>query len=217
MTEFMDFILGLFTRNGYEAVPQPVQGKPFALKNKEHDDYWLIAEGTWQYDHQAELYKWFKGDIASRFPLAEKNTSLMLLIDTEQQKGNYDEVEIENDPLYFKKYVLPYTEDGLHALKEEIAKSQDKTFDGLIMNNETFEAVRNGKGYATLLYTIVHKLPFLPINVVSHQAEQQVFEFSTPAIADLFDTLKDLPEELSDNDVDGFINNYLNADNNEEH
>lgn len=217
MTDFMDFILQLFVSNGYEMIPQPDHNKPMFLKNNKHDDYWLVAESLDSYRHQAGQYEWFSKDLGKRFPLAEKNTSLLLLVDKDRQQGDFDEVEIENDQLYFKKYVLPYTEDGLHALKEEIAKSQNKTFDDLIMNNDTFEAVRNGDGYATLLYTIVHKLPFIPINAVSHQAEQQVFAFSTPAIAELFDTLKDLPAELSDNDVDGFINNYLNADNNEEH
>lgn len=215
MTELTDFISGLFISNGYESIPQPNQNMPLAFKNKVHDDYWLVAESTLQYEHQSELYDWFKENIVSRSSLAEKNTSLLLLVDTDSQQDEYDEVEIENDPLYFKKYVLPYDNDSFHEMEEKVANSQEGSFDSLIMNNDTFEAIRNGEKYATLLYTIVHKLPFIPIHVVTQQAKQQVFSFSNQALEEIFDSLDGLPTELREDDVISFINNYLDADNND--
>lgn len=217
MTEFMDFIRRLFGENGYMEIPQPNPDMPFVFKSNECDDYWLLAESLYHYRKQADLFEWFKGDIVNRFPLAEKNTSLLLLVDTEKQQGNYDEVEIENDPLFFKKYVLPYTEDSLHALKDKIQNSERGTLLSLIMKNETFEAVKNGEGYAILLYTIVHKLPFIPIEVENQQVEQQTFAFKTPEIAELYDSLNNLPPNIDNEDANRFINNYLNADNYEEH
>lgn len=217
MTEFMNFIIRLFGENGYKAIPQPDQDKPLVFKNDKFEDYWIIAEGLKAYHKQAELFDWFKDNIVNRYPLSEKNTSLLLLIDTDKQQGKLDDVAIENDALFFKKYVLPYTVGDFQVLKEKIKNLEDETFEGLIMNEKSFEAVRRGEGYATLLYTIVHKLPFLPIRVEQQQVEQQTFAFKTPEIAELFDSLNDLPSNLENEDANRFINNYLKADSNEEH
>lgn len=212
----MDFILQLFTSNGYEMIPQPDRNKPMFFKNHKHDDYWLVAESLESYRHQAELYEWFSNDLGKRFPLAEKNTSLLLLVDTDRQQGEYDEVEIENDPLYFKKYVLPYTQNSLKEIKEKIANSHDKTFEHLIMSNDTFEAVRNGDGYAELLYTIVHKLPFIPIKADRKDTQDLHLDyFRSSEITKLAASLEEIPDE--DADLDKFIDDYLNQTNNEEH
>lgn len=217
MTEFMNFIIRLFGENGYKAIPQPDQDKPLVFKNDKFEDYWIIAEGLKAFQKQADLFEWFTSDIINRFPLSEKNTSLLLLVDTDKQQEKFDEVAIENDALFFKKYVLPYTVDDFQVLKEKIKNSGYGTFESLIMKDDSFEAVGKGEGYATLLYTIVHKLPFIPIQVERQQVEQQTFAFRTTEIANLFDKLNDLPVDINSEEASKFINNYLNADNNEEH
>lgn len=217
MTEFMNFIKRLFGENGYEAISKPDQDKPLVFKNDKFEDYWIIAEDLRAFQKQVDLFEWFKGEIVNRFPLAEKNTSLLLLVDTDKQQEKFDEVAIENDALFFKKYVLPYTEGDFQELKEKIKNSEDGTFESLIMKDDTFKDVGEGEGYATLLYTIVHKLPFIPIQVERQQVEQQTFDFRPTEIANLFDKLNDLPVDINSEEASKFINNYLNADNNEEH
>lgn len=216
MTEFMNFIIRLFGENGYNAIPQPDQDKPLVFKNDTFEDYWIIAEGLKAFQKQADLFEWFTSDIINRFPLSEKNTSLLLLIDKDKQQGNFDEVGIENDALFFKKYVLPYTEGDFKELKAKIKNSEDGTFESLIMKDDSFEAVGKGEGYATLLYTIVHKLPFIPIQVERQQVEEHNFTFKNLKIANLFDSLNDFPVDINSEEARKFINNYLNADNNEE-
>lgn len=217
MTEFMQFILDLFGKHHYDILSSPDLKTTKFFKLQDIDDYWCVSEGLETYEKQAELYKWFKSKLGKQHPVAEKNISLLLLVDTDKQQGEYDQVEIENDDLFFKKYVLPYTEGDFQVLKEKIKNSGYGTFESLIMKDDSFKAVGKGEGYATLLYTIVHKLPFIPIQVERQQVEQQTFAFRTTEIANLFDKLNDLPVDINSEEASKFINNYLNADNNEEH
>lgn len=216
MTGFIQFVLNLFEKNGYDVSPNLDTDKPLFVKIRDKYDYWFVAEGLSSFKNQADVYKWFKSDFGKRFPVAEKNISLLLLVDMNRQQEPFDEVEIENDPLYFKKYVLTYDDDSYKELKNFINQNGED-FESLIMNDNTFDSLIHDEPWAKLLYSIVHKLPFIPTEVESQQVEQQTFAFKTPEIAELFDSLSDLPSNLDNEDAISFINNYLNADNNEEH
>lgn len=217
MNEFIQLIIEIFEHNDYFAISDIQSDNPYVLKHKTFEDFWIVAEGLSAFTNQDELYDKFNEKFGKRYPLAEKNTSLLLLVDTDKQQEDYDAVKIENDSLFFKKYVLPYTGESFHVLKEKMKSSDDISFEDLIMKDESFVALRRGEGYAVLLYTIVHKLPFLPIQVEHQQVAQQNFAFRTPEIATLFDSLEDLPSDMDNEVANAYINNYLNADNNDEH
>ena len=216
MTKFIDFILDLFKRNGYKTIAQPKVNKPIVLKHSSFDDYWMITCDIGCYNNQATLFEWYKDEIQKKFPLAIKNTSLLLLINKDDQK-NIDDVEIENDPLYFKKYVLVYDSESHNELQNKINQLEGKTFEGLIMDENTFNDLKQGEAYADLLYSIVHKLPFIPIKMGVHKMEDQHLNmFSTEQASELYHSIKDNP--MNDNsELDRFIENFVNETENEEH
>lgn len=111
MEEFEKFIFLQFERFGYEMKVQIMDGQ-FLFKHKDKEDYWIVSDGLWAMEHQYELFQELKKEHKNEFPRADKNTSILLLINMESENITEDDerfVQIENDPLYFKKYVLTYT------------------------------------------------------------------------------------------------------------
>ena len=77
-------------------------------------------------------------------------------------------IEIENDPFYFKKYVLAYTTE---SSKETIEKFSPENFSPMLMQPKSFKALKDeadSSGPYHLLYSIAHKLPFLMTDVQVH-------------------------------------------------
>jgi hypothetical protein len=214
MDEFITLILQLFRQNNYQQVSFQGENNILFFRHNLYEDNWLVAQGIDVYDKQLETYEKFLEQFKTVYPTAEKNISLLLLIDNDMVQENIDEVEIENDPLYFKKYVLRYDENGLSSLKSRIDSSVGKSFGDLIMRDETFDAMKSGDSGATLLYSIVHKLPFIPIKVQGKQMRNNNLNiFSSSQLVNLFDKIIDLDSD----GYDSFVENYVNADNNEEH
>ena len=99
---------------------------------------------------------------------ADKNTSILLLINLDSEKIAEDDerfVQIENDPLYFKKYVLTYTTKAFSTLMQKINSMEVRALEDVVMNNHIFVDLTCNEEYAKLLYTIVHKLPFVPVHI----------------------------------------------------
>ena len=74
-------------------------------------------------------------------------------------------IEIENDPFYFKKYVLAYT---TKSSKETIEKISPENFSSMLMQPKSFKALKDEAEVSDpyhLLYSIAHKLPFLMTDV----------------------------------------------------
>lgn len=214
MDEFITLILQLFRQNNYQQVSFQGENNILFFRHNLYEDNWLVAQGIDVYDKQLETYEKFLEQFKTVYPTAEKNISLLLLIDNDMVQENIDEVEIENDPLYFKKYVLRYDENGLSSLKSRIDSSVGKSFGDLIMRDETFDAMKSDDSGATLLYSIVHKLPFIPIKVQGKQMRNNNLNiFSSSQLVNLFDKIIDLDSD----GYDSFVENYVNADNNEEH
>lgn len=211
MENFDKFIFSQFEKYGYEMKSQILDGQ-FLFKHKEKDDYWIVSDGFWSMDNQHELYEVLVTGRKDEFPRADKNTSLLMLIDTELEAVDEDDtrfVQIENNPLYFKKYVLPYSKASFVALMQKIQKSEKQSLHSLVMQNNVFEDLKCNEGYAKLLYTIVHKLPFIPVRTEEVMDYQDLLFFS-PSIAHLYDSL----ENFSDEDI--FIENLINKYENEE-
>ena len=95
MNEMMQLIVGLFEQNNYLVISHLQSDNSFILKHKAFNDYWIVVDGLFDYTNQDDLYEKFHEKFGKEFPLAEKNTSLLLLVDTNKQQGEYDEVEIE--------------------------------------------------------------------------------------------------------------------------
>lgn len=200
MGTFKEFILGEFAHNNYTFLGK-VQNDVCFLKNNEHDDYWLVAEGYGSYEKQEDLYQGVYEKFGSEYPLFEKNTSLLILYDCEGDSLDSSRlIDIENNPLYLKKYVLCYTNESYEDL---VAMLQDSSVADLAMEDDMFDRMlkETELGAVSLLYGIMHKLPFISIKEQNADRENQDILFSASSNADeLNDFLDSLPD-----DEDGII------------
>lgn len=210
MESFENYIFSLFEKYSYVCQGQLQAGK-YLFKHHENDDYWIVTEGLMEENDQFELYKELTKVQAEKYPCANKNTSLLLLEDMDklEDKVNVDLrfVRLENDPLYFKKYILPFTQSSFEDMMKVVQEKEVPSIEELIMKDETFEDLKNGEEYATLLYSIVHKLPFIPIEAVEQKEFHQELTYSSDAIKELADSLDDYPENSKY--LDGFIEELI--------
>ena len=197
---FNGFIQKQFEENGY-SVLGIVHEDVLFLKNNEHEDYWLVAVGVESYQNQDILFEEMQSSFYKECPLAVKNTSLLILYDTDIDLLESNTlIEIENDPLYFKKYVLCYTNESYEDLA---ATLQDSSVADLAMEDDMFDRMlkETELGAVSLLYGIMHKLPFISIKEQNADRENQGILFSASSNADeLNDFLDSLPD-----DEDGII------------
>lgn len=197
---FNSFIQKQFEENGY-SVLGIVHEDVLFLKNNEHEDYWLVAVGVESYQNQDILFEEMQSSFYKECPLAVKNTSLLILYDTDIDLLESNTlIEIENDPLYFKKYVLCYTNESYEDLA---AMLQDSSVADLAMEDDVFDRMlkETELGAVSLLYGIMHKLPFISIKEQNADRENQGILFSASSNADeLNDFLDSLPD-----DEDGII------------
>jgi hypothetical protein len=165
MKTIKSFIENLFKEEKYSKVEQD---SFFSIwKNSEENDFWIIDE-NFDYENQREIYEKYKVIMneqimnkQKKWPY-EKNTSVLCLQQIKRNDDFEKAVIIENDPFYFKKYVLLYSIEDWNQL----ATMNLDDFKHLIMDAEIFEKFKKNDKYHfyELLYKIVHKLHFLKIN-----------------------------------------------------
>ena len=159
METIRQFIESLFKEEKYTNIESD---SSFSIcSNSENNDFWIIVE-NFNYEEQDKLFDGYKKimDEKNTMPY-EKNTSVLCIKQFQSDDDLEKAVVIENDPFYFKKYVLLYSiEDwnrlcllGLSNIKQ------------LIMNADVFKKFKENEQfhYYELLYKIAHKLPFLRI------------------------------------------------------
>ena len=210
MENFENYIFSLFEKYGYNSLGQLQAGK-YLFKHHTNDDYWIVTEGLIEETKQFEIYKELTQTQADKFPYANKNTSLLLLVligkSQDVSKMGAKFVQIENNPLYFKKYVLPFMQSSYEDMMKVVQEKEAQSIEDLIMKDETFEDLKKGEGYASLLYSIIHKLPFIPIEAAEQKEFHQELTYSSEAIKELADSLDDYPENSKY--LDGFIEELI--------
>lgn len=211
---FNGFIQKQFEENGY-SVLGIVHEDVLFLKNNEHEDYWLVAVGVESYQNQDILFEEMQSSFYKECPLAVKNTSLLILYDTDIDLLESNTlIEIENDPLYFKKYVLCYTNESYEDLA---AMLQDSSVADLAMEDDMFDRMLKEAelGAVSLLYGIMHKLPFISIKEQNADRDKQEIFFSASSNANELDNFLDyLPDD--EDDIIGAIGNLIKEADNEQ-
>lgn len=214
METFKEFILNEFVLSNYNVLGVILNDVCF-LKSDEHDDYWLVAEGYRWYEKQEELYQGVYVKFGLEYPLFEKNTSLLILHDRESASLEpYRLIDIENNPLYFKKYVLCYTNDSFEELA---AMLQDSSVADLAMEDGMFDRMlkETDLGAASLLYCIMHKLPFVSVKGQNADRDNQNISFRKKSNADeLTNFLDSLPDD--ENGIHDAIDNLIKVVDNEQ-
>ena len=160
------FIIELFKQFDYEVIHK--NDHISFIKHKDYADFWIMKDSVneFNFEEQETIADKAKTTFAQHKE-AEKNTSLLVLLEVKQiSEGILDTIiEIENDPFYFKKYVLAYTPK---SSKETIGKFSPENFSPILMQPESFKALKDEVEVSDpyhLLYSIAHKLPFLMTDV----------------------------------------------------
>lgn len=221
MVNFDKFIFSLFEKYGYVPKGAIMEGM-FLFCHRQYVDYWIVTHGLLDENEQYELFQNLtqNAENATKYPYARKNMSLLLLANMDEldDEAKKDEnfIHLENDPLYFKKYVLPFTLSSFEELKELIRDKKEDGIEPLIMRDDTFEDLKSGRGYAHLLYSIVHKLPFIPIQVAGQKDFQQDLMYSSHAVLLLADKLESFSQDMTQKAQNDFINELIKSYEDEE-
>lgn len=221
----IDLIMKEFATAEYDCIGENI----FASKNRK--DFWMVRqkEGMFSTDEiesiaEEETIKNLYGE----YMYFEKCTSVLLL----EMVTSYNAVhviETENDPYFFKKYVIQYRREDAENLRKRMDNDEykDKRLGEILTTDSLFDELKNdGSGDLKLLYSIAHKLPFVMIDVKKKVYEQDLnFDFGDDNKNRLFRMIEN--DGLSDDDIRGendittkkiekVIENFLNPDGNEE-
>jgi hypothetical protein len=114
----------------------------------------------------------------------DKNTSLVLCVAKDNKLKSFEELEkkelqTEENPYFFKKYVLTYDEKVAQKVFGEILKTYNesssltKYIESIVINPERFRSYKinaeNNEDYA-LLSKIVMKVPIMPVKIPGNQS-----------------------------------------------
>lgn len=139
------------------------------IDNSIHD-YWIISY-DFDINNQEKLFKNIHRTEIAEDPTFNKNLSLLFVKKMDNiDLSTIDEsiIDIENDPYYFKKYVLAYTQES----SQQLFKLLSEDFSGIslsdiMMMSESFKKLQEEKSFGPyhLLYSLAHKIPFLTMDI----------------------------------------------------
>lgn len=165
--------------------------------------YWAIVE--WEtlelLSEQATLFSACKTLLDQ--PELDKNLSLLILIKLNDATGisaaKSSIIKIEENPYFFKKYVLHYADTEYDQLKTQ--QGDKSAFDFLtqqIVSADCFKTYKNEHrsiSWQSLVYRIALKLPFLPITINTNKGLASLFEDNQSKVANK--NLKAIDDHLS--------------------
>lgn len=158
METIREYIEEIFEHEMYEKIEVLDDGCSI-WKNKEDNDFWIVAE-KFCLDEEDKLFENYKKIMINYVSLPyDKNTSLLYIKEIGDMPNEIENaINIENDPFYYKKYVLLYTKNDW----EKIKNIDVSRIGSALISAENFKELKE-KGAYDLLYKIAHKLPFLKL------------------------------------------------------
>ena len=194
METFKDIIFNEFITWGYSQVA--TIDKMSLFKSNTAIDYWLVSPQKFDLNNQKALFDEVC-KLSDNLLFIEKNISFLILADFCSEIWNgVDIVKMENDKAYFKKYILSYTENASNDIIKIMQSKSIQSIADLLMDNATFEKAEKAIDEIssdTLLYTIAHKLPFIPIKVMPKERVQTNLIFSKPKLLEELDWVNNAP------------------------
>ena len=214
METINDIIINEFVLCGYKPV-EDIDGH-MLIGSTSGIDYWLVSQDSNDINRQKELFDRITGlSIDLRF--VDKNLNLLLLINTDDEVNEkIDTIEIENEKSYFKKYVLVYNQESLNGLIGIMKEKKVKSISELILDTQYFNQLQSDIGQLTpitLLYSIAHKLPFIPINALPI-VRTDIDLNLTEDLEALLQWVIDAPNNKEE--IEKYINDSINSKGNEE-
>lgn len=133
-------------------------------------DYWIISH-DFDINKQDNFFKDIHKTRIAEDPTFNKNLSLLFVKKMDNiDLSTVDEsiIDIENDPYYFKKYVLAYTQDSSHKLFKLLSEDfSGVSLSDIMMMPESFSKLQEERYFGPyhLLYSLAHKIPFLTMDI----------------------------------------------------
>lgn len=208
METINDIILKEFDVCNYKKVAD-IDGRPF-MSATVGIDYWLVSSKVDDVVNQTQLFKKVM-EQTSECKFVEKNLSLLLLVNIDGHNNiDTEVVQIENDKFYFKKYVLKYNQESVNGLIEMMTQNHVQNISPLLLVDSNFEQFRetaNTLSAISLLYSIAHKLTFIPIPSSSKPREDTELNLDSSELQDLLEWVKNAPS--NETDIDTYLNNLI--------
>lgn len=207
MKTIFDIIVNEFTAGDYTLL-ENVSGMPLFCSN-DGKDYWIIANDPNILESQKSLFKQLT-EKSTQYIHIEKNLSLLLLQDVSVQGDRFEAIKVEKDKSYFKKYLLNYSTDEVYDLVSIMDSRHATTIADLLMETEYFSFLKknpNVQSGVHLLYTLAHKLPFIPVNTIVKDRKEVNFHFSSPDMFSLLEWVNKAPSR--EFDIDKYISKTL--------
>lgn len=207
MKTIFDIIVNEFEAGGYTFL-EALSGMPLFCSN-DGTDYWIIVNDSKTLESQKALYNQLT-ERSSQYIHIEKNLSLLLLQDVSAQGDRLDAVKVEKDKSYFKKYLLNYSSDEVNDLLSIMDSKHAETVADLLMETEYFSCVKkkpDAKSGVNLLFTIAHKLPFIPVKTNVKDKKEINFHFSSPDMFSLLEWVNNAPSR--EFEMDRYISKTL--------
>jgi len=183
----LNIINALFEHYGF--IGEEIKNGYFYTR-KSVSDYWVVIKEDVDtlLEKQMDYFKECK-TLCSEDSL-DKNLSMLVLWETagtiEREQFKRKKMNLEEDPYYFKKYVLGYSMQELHDLKEKIKNDNVVDFiERNIISKETFGLYKPKpfvKEWYSLLYRIAIKVPFLRIKISESQGLESLFAQNDTAL-----------------------------------
>lgn len=183
----IDIVSALFYHHGF-AQQEITNGYFYTRESIE--DYWVVIKEDVNtlLGKQSDYFEKCKKLCLE--PNLDKNLSMLVLWETdgkvEREEFKRNKMSLEEDPYYFKKYVIGYAKNELADLKQKIGKDDAVTFiENNIISKEMFDKYKEEpfvKEWYSLMYRIAIKIPFLNINIEKSQGLQSLFNQNDEAL-----------------------------------
>ncbi|TAJ05450.1 hypothetical protein DMA11_23500 [Marinilabiliaceae bacterium JC017] len=200
----------IFSDNGFEPIEISSGTLFHKSQNTNEVSYWLVVQSDELsvLDNQEEWA--VKCQEVLKDPKLNKNLSLLVLKEFEDGEEllqvKQKILNIEEDPYFFKKYVLYYSKSELSDFKRELIGANAHEFLlNKVISQECFNGYKRGENsWKSLLYRIASKVPFIKLNVAESKGLKPLFEKNEQKLQtnDLKGLHDDLMEILEDYDID---------------
>lgn len=207
-----ELIAQLFEAYGYTNAPIGNYTLFKSNAQSRKTDFWLVVT--------AEQLSSIRASQASLFeecsqietsPELDKNLSMLILWDTgvnlQLHTMKKQLIAIEEDPYFFKKHVLYFSNVELTELQMQIdGQPITEFFNNYIPSQEAFQTYKNNsmiQSWQALMYRMAMKVPFININVNENESLESLFSQNQAALsAHTDDSLDGFNEALFSIDLD---------------
>lgn len=178
----LDIISRLFEANGFNG-KKIADG--FVYCHGKRCEYWIVVKSEISkiIDSQSDYFQQCKKAFPDDESL-DKNISMLVLWETdktvESDGFRKTKMEIEENPFYFKKYVLAYSTEQLQGLQKELGDKQISLFIKEVLGSKDIFDVYKSKikehTWHSLVYRMAIKLPFVEVPIKQSEGLQSLVQ-----------------------------------------